>query len=193
MFSKKLQRKDTTFTSLDQLGRRICIIGPSSGGKSTLAKSIGEHLNLHVCHLDNLAHIPNTNWQIRDKLELKDEHDNFLTTHKEWVMEGNYSFLMPRRFSQASYIIWLEFNPIGAAFRYIIRSLCQKTERPGNLEGANRQLSWRQLYNILFKAPKLRKIYSEIIANSGCKLLRIYTFKDLKLYYKMWGLANNFK
>jgi adenylate kinase family enzyme len=42
---------------LENLGKRISIIGLSSGGKSTLAKALGEKLQVNVCHLDQIAHV----------------------------------------------------------------------------------------------------------------------------------------
>lgn len=48
------------FIDIDALGPRICIIGPSSSGKSTLATLIGQKTNRKVVHLDQLAHEPNT-------------------------------------------------------------------------------------------------------------------------------------
>lgn len=100
--------------SLEKLGKRICIIGGSSCEKSTLAKALGKKLNLTICHLDQLAHIPNTNWEPRDKKLLEKDHRKFLAENKEWVIEGNYSFLMNDRFALATSVIWLDFNVAGA-------------------------------------------------------------------------------
>ena len=108
---------------LQKFGRRICIIGPSSTGKSTLAKSLGTKLNLKVCYLDQLAHIPNTQWQPRDKEELRIDHLNFVTQNEEWIIEGNYSYLMKERFSKATCIIWLDFNKWASLFRYLKRTI----------------------------------------------------------------------
>lgn len=91
--------------SLSTLGLRICIIGNSAAGKSTLAQHLGLRLGVAVCHLDQIAHIPHTNWQPRDRELLRLDHNHFLEQHDTWVMEGNYSFLMPERFSQATAII----------------------------------------------------------------------------------------
>ncbi|CDL80112.1 ATPase AAA [Xenorhabdus cabanillasii] len=50
---------------LSDLGNRICIMGPSNSGKSTLANAISTKCNLKTIHLDQLFHLPNTNWQER--------------------------------------------------------------------------------------------------------------------------------
>ena len=39
-------------------------------------------------HLDQLAHVPNTNWQRRSDEELISEHDGVIASDK-WVIDGN--------------------------------------------------------------------------------------------------------
>ena len=51
---------------------KISIIGGSGTGKTTLAENLGKKLNLPVCHIDGIHHLPN--WQIRDK----DERDKIM-------------------------------------------------------------------------------------------------------------------
>jgi len=59
---------------LSNLGPRICILGPSNSGKSTLAKAIGNKKSSQVFHLDQLFHLPNILWQERSE-------DDFLRLH----------------------------------------------------------------------------------------------------------------
>ncbi|UIE43486.1 hypothetical protein KOJCDNHJ_01371 [Xanthomonas citri pv. punicae] len=47
---------------LDDLGPRICILGPSNSGKSTLAQAIAQARGCVPVHLDQLHHLPNTAW-----------------------------------------------------------------------------------------------------------------------------------
>lgn len=49
--------------TLDDLGPRICIIGPSNSGKSTLATAIARARGLNAIHLDQLYHRPDTDWE----------------------------------------------------------------------------------------------------------------------------------
>ncbi len=173
---------------LEKLGKRICIIGLSSGGKSTLAEALGKKLQLHVCHLDQLAHIPGTNWQLRDKELLREDHARFLRENREWIIEGNYSFLMKERFTDATAVIWLDFNVRGSVLRYLLRTLKSSDARPGNLPGATNQFSWKLIRYIIFTAPKNRGKYSKLIHETGLPLLHLTSFGELKKYYRFWEL-----
>ena len=63
---------------ISDIGNRICIIGFSCSGKSTLAFNLSKKLHLPVLFLDAIAHVPHTNWEVRDRLLLKKEHDLFI-------------------------------------------------------------------------------------------------------------------
>ncbi|QGR08715.1 hypothetical protein CTZ24_09645 [Pantoea phytobeneficialis] len=69
--------------SLAELGPRICILGPSNSGKSTLAHAIAQKTSLPLVHLDQLYHLPNTHWQARSEAE-------FLQLHQAAVAEPNW-------------------------------------------------------------------------------------------------------
>ena len=81
---------------LSALGQRIIILGPSNSGKSTLAVSIARKQAMIAVHLDQLRHIPNTNWQERPDADFAQLH-NAAIQKDSWVMDGNYSSLMPQR------------------------------------------------------------------------------------------------
>lgn len=173
---------------LEDLGKKICIIGPSSGGKSTLAKALGRKLQVNICYLDQIAHVHGTDWQPRDKDLLRKDHDQFLRENNKWIIEGNYSFLMSQRFAAASAVIWLDFNVCGSLFRYILRTFKSKDSRPGNLPGATRQFSWNLVKYIIFKAPKNRKKYREFINEAKVPLLYLSSFNQLTKYDRFWQL-----
>ncbi len=61
--------------TLDGLGPRICIMGPSNSGKSTLADAIGKAQDLVPIHLDQLHHLPHTDWVARAPDAFQALHD----------------------------------------------------------------------------------------------------------------------
>jgi adenylate kinase family enzyme len=75
---------------LSELGARICILRPSNGGKSALAAAIAQKRGMNLVHLDQLHHVPSTDWQPRPANEFKALHDAAIADD-QWVMEGNYS------------------------------------------------------------------------------------------------------
>jgi adenylate kinase family enzyme len=86
--------------------KRIVIIGPSGGGKSTLARRIGERVGVPVVHLDTLFWNPG--W-------VQTESAAFRASVAEaakgdsWVIDGNYvSHCLELRLSRADAVIWLD-------------------------------------------------------------------------------------
>jgi len=149
---------------LEDLGRRICIIGPSSSGKSTLADSLGKKLNIDtVTHLDLLAHIPNTNWLRRPDDEFVAEHSKVIA-QDEWVIDGNYSVCMKERLSRATSVIWLDYSPYYSVFSFIKRSLIKET-RIGMLEGSKEKINLALIKHTLRQYPKNKKKYKEYLAD----------------------------
>ncbi|WP_218962571.1 (d)CMP kinase [Sphingobacterium sp. 1.A.5] len=177
---------------LESLGEKICIIGPSSSGKSSLAKALGNKLDFKVLYLDQIAHLPNTNWQPREKELIRADHHEFINKNNNWIIEGNYSFLMKDRFSSASCIIWLDFKRIGSLIRFIKRGMQNSKDRAGNLEGAKEQINWDMLRHILYVAPKNRFKYAKLISESNAMLVHIKSMKELNKYYQEWELDKRF-
>jgi adenylate kinase family enzyme len=173
--------------TLQDLGKRISIIGPSNSGKSTLAQSLAKKLDIPVCHLDQLAHIPGTNWQPRSNEEWKAEHDLFIS-NSIWVIDGNYSFCMPQRFARSTYVIWLDLNIWGCVRRYLLRSLKSEPNRPGRLINAKRDFNIGLIRYMMFTYPGKRKKAKVILEQSGVPLLHLCSIKELNRHYEFWGL-----
>jgi adenylate kinase family enzyme len=94
---------------LADLGERICILGPSNSGKSTLAEATARKRSLKVVHLDLLYHLPNTEWEVRPTDEFVALHDTAITGER-WVIDGNYSKCMPQHFVRATGLILLDIS-----------------------------------------------------------------------------------
>jgi adenylate kinase family enzyme len=85
-----------TPVSIKELGPRICIMGPSNSGKSTFADAISRKTALPAVHLDQLHHLPGTNWIPRDHAEFLRLHADAISQER-WVMDGNYTKCIEER------------------------------------------------------------------------------------------------
>lgn len=95
---------------------KIAIIGYSGSGKSTMAKRISERFGLPVLYLDTVHWLPG--WQEREREDSQRIVREFLDTHGEWVIDGNYKKLEhERRMSEADYILFMDFSRVRCFFR----------------------------------------------------------------------------
>ena len=177
----------TDIPPLEKLGRRICIIGPSNSGKSTLADRLAAALAVPVFHLDQLAHHPGSAWQRRDDADFLHDHDQAVQS-EAWVMDGNYSIGMPQRFDRATAIIWLDPHPLGFLLRYLGRCLKSDPVRPGALDQATHEFSFQLIIYTFRQYPKNRAKYRKLLAGRTQPLLYISAMKSLNRHYQAWGL-----
>lgn len=85
---------------------KIIIIGCPGSGKTTLAKQLGEKLNLPVIHLDKLQ------WKGNWETVRGEEFDNLLKTEMEkdmWIIDGNYNRTIPMRLQYCDTVIYLDY------------------------------------------------------------------------------------
>ena len=86
---------------------RIIIIGCGGAGKSTLARKLGEVLDLPVVHLDKLF------WKPGWVETTAEEFDALLAMElakDQWIMDGNFNRTMPERMKRCDTIIYLDFS-----------------------------------------------------------------------------------
>ncbi|OON38735.1 hypothetical protein BTJ39_16730 [Izhakiella australiensis] len=171
---------------LQQLGRRICILGPSNSGKSTLAQAIGDKLQLDVIHLDRLYHYPATRWQARPPAEFSALHQAAID-RDSWVIDGNYSRLLAPRLQRASGFILLNVSPSVSLLRYFRRTWSQ--QRIGGLDIARDRISWEMIRYITGTAPAKQQALAEVIAAQPQAKVMISSCAGLKHYYQHWALS----
>lgn len=171
---------------LAALGQRICILGPSNNGKSTLAAAIGRKLGIPAIHLDQMFHLPNTNWVQRPKEEFYALHDAAVDSDA-WVMDGNYSSAMPKRFARATGAILLNAPRLANLSRYFHRTLFEK-QRHGALDGNADSVKWNMIHWILFVQPANHGKYDAMLAEAGLPVVRANSMAEVKTLYRAWGL-----
>lgn len=143
--------------ALDDLGPRICILGPSNSGKSTLAAAIGRARGLPVVHIDQLHHQPDSHWVPRPSSEFLALHDAAVLADR-WVIEGNYLGCLPQRLAHATGLILLDISAPLALLRYLRRTLFER-HRFGGLEGGTERMNWRMLHYVAIASRHNRLRY----------------------------------
>ncbi|AWJ89990.1 AAA family ATPase [Azospirillum baldaniorum] len=172
---------------LSDLGHRICILGPSNSGKSTLAEAIARQRGFPVVHLDRLYHAPNTDWQPRPTEEFVALHDAAIAGER-WVMEGNYSRCIPQRFQRATGLIYLDVPMPLSLLRYFRRTLFER-ERRGALEGRRDSIKWEMIRHIAVTTPRNRARNLRTFDQADLPKIRIDSARDLNAWYRRWDLT----
>jgi adenylate kinase family enzyme len=171
---------------LSELGDRICIMGPSNSGKSTLADAIARKIQTQVIHLDVLHHLPGTNWIPRPFADFERLHEIAIRAER-WVIDGNYSRLLPPRLARATGFILLDICTALSLFRYIRRSFVRHG-RIGGLEGGKDSVKWEMLKHIAITTPKNRRRYAELEHLIELPKVCLFSAGQINACYSRWGL-----
>ena len=171
---------------LADLGERICILGPSNSGKSTLAQAIARKRGLPVVHLDLLYHLPDTDWQPRPQDAFVALHDAAIAAER-WVMDGNYSRCLPQRLLRATGVILLDISTPASLFRYFRRTLFERA-RIGGLKSGRDSVKWEMIYHIAVATPNNRQRYANLFEDIALPKLRLVSMRIIKRRYRQWGL-----
>ena len=119
---------------------RIIIIGCGGAGKSTLARQLGNKLNLPVVHLDKLFWKPG--WVEVSDEEFDELHHRELAEEK-WIMDGNFNRTIPERLERCDTVIYLDFSRFACVCGVIKRVLTNYgTVRPDMGEGCPERIDF---------------------------------------------------
>jgi len=172
---------------LAALGRRIMINGPTNSGKSTLAEAIARKLDIKPIHLDQFSHLPDTDWVARDKAEFHALHDAAIL-EDAWVMDGNYSAIMPQRYARATGIVMIDDHFLNRYIRYFRRTLFQQ-QRIGGLVGGRDSVKWEMIAWI-WKTRDASK-YRRMGFQSGLPMVTCHSLAELEQLYQAWALSRH--
>ena len=171
---------------LDELGPRVCILGPSNSGKSTLAVAIGRQRGLPVVHLDQLFHRPHTDWEPRPEAEFLALHEVAIA-EPAWVMEGNYTRCLAPRLERATGLILLDVSTLTSLLRYVRRCWSGR-ERHGALEGRADSVKWDMVHHICVVTPANRKRYASLYEGLRLPKVMLASPQALRRFYLEEGV-----
>lgn len=178
-----------TPVTLGDLGTRICILGPSNSGKSTLAQAIARSRGLTPVHLDQLHHLPDTDWVPRPYDEFTALHDAVIQTDR-WVIDGSYSRLLPHRLERATGLILLDVSTLTSLFRYLRRSWFER-DRVGGLEGGRDSVKWEMIHHIAVVNRAGRRRNARLFEDLHLSKVRLASPDALSDFYLSNGLSRD--
>jgi adenylate kinase family enzyme len=171
---------------LASLGQRIMIMGPSNAGKSTLAVATGARLGIPVHHIDTLRHLPHTDWIQRPTKDFHALHQA-VVDQPTWILEGNYSEVIPPRIARATGIILADDTLLRRYIRYFRRTLFER-ERAGALEGTKDSVKWAMVHWLWHTRHSIAK-YRRMAKESGLPCVFVRHERELQMLYEAWGLT----
>lgn len=162
--------------------KRICIIGGSGTGKTTLADNLGKELNLPVYHIDGIHYLKN--WEERNK----DERDKIVlekANQEKWIIDGTYRSTLKQRLEKADFIIYLDYSSIAQVRGVIKRFIRNPWKEKQEIPGCEEKISLGFLWWVLNWRKNKRQTIIENIKNIDKDKICIFkTRRQLNKWYK---------
>ncbi|MCL1891970.1 MAG: hypothetical protein FWF97_01590 [Alphaproteobacteria bacterium] len=163
-------------------GKRICILGGTCSGKSTLAIQLGDALGYKVLHMDWIYYIPNNNW-VRALPEITGKkHDEFIRQNS-WIIDGTYREYLPKRLAAADTVIILRAPKIIRLWRFFIRGRNNGKNRVDKSVGGEfKDFTWAHVWWILFKERHRKKDYIFLKDYPHLKIIILHSFREMESF-----------
>ena len=137
---------------------RILLIGCGGAGKSTLARQMGEKLNIPVVHLDKLFWHPGWVESTKEEIDARILEE---IRKPQWIMDGNYNRTLPQRLEYCDTVIYMDFNRAACLMGVLKRVLTTYGKvRPDMGEGCPERIDFEFLKWVWnFNKNKREKYY----------------------------------
>ncbi len=170
---------------MENIGKKIIVVGVSASGKSTFARALSEKNHLPLILMDSIMWNPG--WKYVGDEETARRLDT-LSSGKEWIIEG-YITKEARVFvfDRADTIVYLDYPRIMGVIRYLKRWWAhRKTPRP-ELQGSPDHFNWEFLKLIWRKgeAVSLDKFLADV--QDQRKIVRLTSLKQTKSFLQNYA------
>ena len=170
--------------------RKIIILGVAGVGKSTLARKLSLHFEIHYFDLDDIFWKNKYSEKNSDNF-CKKELKAILTKHNSWILDGSYSW-MDIAIKDSEKVIWLNYPRRIPFFRVIKRNLFTKRRKQESFRNLYGLLKYIYFYNTLRPGNKISyyEKHKNIAELAGDKLLEINSSKELSKYLSSLGIKS---
>jgi adenylate kinase family enzyme len=121
--------------------RRVSVVGVPGSGKSTLGRKLAGRLAVPFVELDAIFHQPE--WTPLPEEQFR-RRVTAITAGDGWVIDGNYSAVLPGVWERADTVVWLD-PPRRTVMRRIIWRSVRRVASRAELWNGNRE-RWRNLF-----------------------------------------------
>lgn len=161
---------------------RICIIGGSGTGKTTLSKKLSKDLNIPVCHIDGVNYLEN--WEIRDK----NERDKIILEkmlQSKWIFDGTYRTTLEQRLEKADTIIYLDYSTFAQVRGVFKRFLKNHGKEKEEIPGCKEQMTWKFFWFVIkWRKNKRNEILENLSKIDSSKIHIFKNRRQLNKWYK---------
>jgi len=161
--------------------QRICVVGTTGCGKSTLAGSIAQRL--HIPHIELDAFHWQPGWKETDR-EVTRSRVRRIAQGDRWVTDGNYSFLRDLLWPRAQALVWLDY-PLALVFWRLWQRTWKRVLSKEMLWGTNRERLGEQFFSkdslflwALKTHRKHRRNYTELPRLPEYVHLKVYRLRS---------------
>ncbi|MCP4159860.1 MAG: DNA topology modulation protein FlaR [Deltaproteobacteria bacterium] len=163
---------------------KIYIIGAAGSGKTTLAKTISETLNVKTTNLDEIFW-SNTKegYGIKRDIEERNIIYDEILQHDSWIIEGAYIQWPRKGFYLADEFVFLNLKESTVSYRIIKRFFLRKL----NIEKSNKKETFSSLVKLIKWNMKQVKIIRKFCNTSDTGSLNVREIKnedDIKSFLK---------
>ena len=161
---------------------KICIIGCSGTGKTTLANNLGKELNLPVYHLDGINYF--ANWEARNKKE-RDKIILEKAAEDKWIIDGTYNSTLPQRLKKSDFIIFLDYSQFASITGVIGRFIKNRGKEKKEIPGCKEHIDWKFFWWVInWRKNKRNEIIKMINQIDRSKVYIFKNRKQLNKWYK---------
>jgi adenylate kinase family enzyme len=167
--------------AIEHIGRpeRIVILGGAGAGKSTLARRIGERLDLSVIHLDRCIYGPN--WT---RLPPEVSRAKVVAALGErWVIDGTYPQFHDLTLAHADLVLWIEQPAWKRLWRAWHKTrLYRGQPRADRPDGCEEAFGLRSLLTVLRFGRWSNAVGTRLQQQTPGRVLRLRGDKDVKQF-----------
>lgn len=161
---------------------RICIIGGSETGKTTLANNLGKELDLPIYHIDGINY--SENWEERDKKQ-RDEVIIEKVKQPRWVIDGTYRSTLQQRLEKADCVIYLDYSSLAQLRGVLKRFIQHHGKERSEIPGCKERINWKFLcFVIRWRKNRREEILEKISKVNNEKVYIFHNRHELNKWYK---------